>query len=33
MGQLVHFIKDLGFGHEGGGANLRSARMADTADE
>ena len=25
MGQSVHFIKDLGSGHEGGGANLRSA--------
>ena len=25
MGQSVHFIKDLGSGHEGGGVNLRSA--------
>ena len=31
MGQSVHFIKDLGSGHEGGGAaNLRSARVADS---
>ena len=31
MGQSVHFIKDLGSGHEReGAANLRSARVADT---